>query len=468
MSGLVDTDVVEIDSEFGITSFENELKFRVKTIQNVLGLTFRDLENFDLGAKVGDFFKEESGLNKILKVDKSLTSEVDPVTGDEIFFAEFKLSLANKVETNFENVINVEQAIFGLRFHKDITETADGFFLEGLNGFNDAGTIINKFFATGTDAGVDGILRNSLVGTNLRRGLLDKDAIVFRYIVDTFGGGVQGTKNTLSDLAKEHASSFAILNAPSLKDFKQSVEPSFLDFEGNVSTRLIAQGGDLTKNPSLTYALPGIPQGANYCGFYAPYFKVIEKGIERLVPPAAFVSNNFIDKYTTATPYSIVAGPRRGVVGGNGLVGLETNFDSVDRSNLEPFGINSIVFQRGTGFVITGNVTAQQTVQSALSSIHVRELMIFIQDGIEQILKNYIYEFNTAQTRLEIKTLADGFMQQLLDDGGVSAFRNVMDETNNTDELIDLKFGILDTFVEPVRGLEILVHRSTILRTGTL
>ena len=94
--------------------------------------------------------------------------------------------------------------------------------------------------------------------------------------------------------------------------------------------------------------------------------------------------------------------------------------------------------------------------------------MIFIQDGIEQILKNYIYEFNTAQTRLEIKTLADGFMQQLLDDGGVSAFRNVMDETNNTDELIDLKFGILDTFVEPVRGLEILVHRSTILRTGTL
>ena len=94
--------------------------------------------------------------------------------------------------------------------------------------------------------------------------------------------------------------------------------------------------------------------------------------------------------------------------------------------------------------------------------------MIFIQDGIASILRNYIFEFNTAQTRLEIKTLADNFMQGVKRDNGVYDFKNVMDLTNNTPDVIDANMGILDTYVEPVRGLEILVHRTTILRTGSI
>jgi hypothetical protein len=84
------------------------------------------------------------------------------------------------------------------------------------------------------------------------------------------------------------------------------------------------------------------------------------------------------------------------------------------------------------------------------------------------ILKDYVFEFNTAQTRLEIKTLADSFMEGLLADQGVFAYKNVMDQTNNTNEVIDNNMGILDTFVEPVKGLEIIVHRTTILNTGEI
>jgi hypothetical protein len=43
-----------------------------------------------------------------------------------------------------------------------------------------------------------------------------------------------------------------------------------------------------------------------------------------------------------------------------------------------------------------------------------------------------------------------------------------MDQTNNTNEIIDNNMGILDTFVEPVKGLEIVVHRTTILNTGEI
>jgi len=106
--------------------------------------------------------------------------------------------------------------------------------------------------------------------------------------------------------------------------------------------------------------------------------------------------------------------------------------------------------------------------KSALSSINCREVVIYIQDGIEAILKNYLFEFNTAQTRLEIKTLADNFLATVQNDDGVYDYKNVMDETNNTPEVIDQNVGILDTYIEPVRGMEILVQRTTILKTGAI
>ena len=97
-----------------------------------------------------------------------------------------------------------------------------------------------------------------------------------------------------------------------------------------------------------------------------------------------------------------------------------------------------------------------------------REVVIYIKDGIEAILKNYLSEFNTAQTRLEIKTLADNFLATVQDDDGVYDFRNIMDESNNTPEVIDQNIGILDTYIEPVRGMEVLVQRTTILKTGAI
>ena len=177
---------------------------------------------------------------------------------------------------------------------------------------------------------------------------------------------------------------------------------------------------------------------------------------------------NYIDKFLDALPWSIIAGPRRGVVGGTGVQSLEFAFDKFDRDVLEPFGYNPIVFERGVGLTIKGNKTAQQGIQSALSSAHVREVLIYIEDGLAEILKNYLFEFNNAQTRLEIKTLADNFMESVKKDGGVFDYKNIMDTSNNTSEVIDNNMGILDTFVEPVKGLEILVSRVTVLNTGEI
>jgi hypothetical protein len=305
----------------------------------------------------------------------------------------------------------------------------------------------------------------------VKAALVDKDIIDYRYIVDTFGsyeGGILN-KSQLTQVAKERQNVSCILNAPNVSEFKKSTDPSFVDaFEGKFDTRFVADGGDLSQNPSGTYSLPSIGEGANYGFYYGPGLNVRENGKVTIVPPAAYVSNNYIDKYSNSLPWSIVAGPRRGIVGGTNVIGAEYAFDKTDRDNLEPFGYNPIVFERGVGLVIKGNKTGQQSVKSALSSAHVREVLIYIENGMADILKDYVFEFNTAQTRLEIKTLADSFMEGLLADQGVFAYKNVMDQTNNTNEVIDNNMGILDTFVEPVKGLEIIVHRTTILNTGEI
>ena len=306
----------------------------------------------------------------------------------------------------------------------------------------------------------------------VKAALVDRDVIDLRYIVDTFGSFESGNllnKSELTSVAKERQNVSCILNAPTVEEFKKSTDPSFKDaVEGKFDTRFVAEGGDISQNPTAIYALPSINEGANYGFYYGPGLNVRENGKVTIVPPAAYVSNNYIDKYSNSLPWSIVAGPRRGVIGGTNVVGAEYPFDKSDRDNLEPFGINPIVFERGVGLVIKGNKTGQQAVKSALSSAHVREVLIYIQNGLADILKDYVFEFNTAQTRLEIKTLADSFMEGLLADQGVFAYKNVMDQTNNTAEVIDNNMGILDTFVEPVKGLEIIVHRTTILNTGEI
>jgi hypothetical protein len=312
----------------------------------------------------------------------------------------------------------------------------------------------------------------ALSGTNLFDALADKDLILYRYIVDTFGSydTVEGLQNKkeLSYLAHERQNVAAILNAPTIADFKKSTNPSFTDGSGAFDAMYLKDGGNLDKNPTAFYTLPSINDGANYGFYYGPGLLIRENGKDLVVPPAAYVSNNYIDKYSTALPWSIIAGPRRGVVSGTGVVGVEYAFDKNDRDVIEPFGINPIVFQRGVGLTILGNKTGQQSVKSALSSAHVREVLIHIQEGLANILKGYVFEFNTAQTRLEIKTLADAFMESVKADQGVYDFKNVIDQSNNTNEVIDNNIGILDTFVEPVKGLEIVVHRTTVLNTGEI
>ena len=305
--------------------------------------------------------------------------------------------------------------------------------------------------------------------SNLFKSLIDRDYVQWRYLVDSFGLGLEPEcKKVYTYLCQERKSGLAIVNCPSQLDFKKSTDPSFVNKIGAVEVEYIAKGGDLSKNPVFLFSLPKIENGASWGAYYYPYLRITDLSAPKSVPPAAYVSNLYIQKYTRGFAWSIVAGQKRGVISGNQVVGVEATLVHENRDWLEPMGINSIIWEQGVGVEVYANKTAKQTPVSALSSIHVREAAIFIQDNVESILRKYVFEFNTAQTRMEIKTLVDEFLENMKNNGGLYDYRTVMDTTNNTAELIDNNKAVIDIYVEIVRGLEIIAQRLTILRTGAI
>ena len=337
-----------------------------------------------------------------------------------------------------------------------------------LPGFN----LKNTAKPDGSDDRVDTIL-NVLNNTNLATALAGPDVITYRYIVDTFDGQIKtDTKSQLSNLAMQRQKCLAILNAPSIQSFKNSIEPRFTDAPTAVNpsplfnASYVASGGNLSLNPPFLFTLPDEGNGAKFAGFFGPFLTIRENGKNINIPPAAHVSNNFINKFVIGEPYSIVAGNKRGVLSGSNLVGLEYDFSPADRDALEPFGINPIIRKRNIGLVIFGNETAYQQTNSAFNNLHVRDLLITLEDNVESILSNYLFDFNEDTVRLEIKTIVDNYLSGIQNVGGIYNFLTIMDSSNNTPAIIDQNIGIIDIIVEPARGIQKFINRVTVARTG--
>lgn len=351
---------------------------------------------------------------------------------------------------------------------KSIPQFTRSFDFTYLNGF----TMRDSHRPNGTDARVSELL-DVMYNTNIAATLAAKDVISFRYIVDTFSGQIlPNSKYQLSKLAMMRQKALALINAPSMEQFRASTDPRFTDAPTqtnpypSLKAQYISEGGNLSLNPSYTFSLPTEDQGAKFAAFYTPYLTVRENNRNVNVPPAAYISNNFVRKFANGEPYSIIAGQKRGVISGQNLVGLEYDFTDEDRGWLEPVGLNPIIKKRGLGVVVFGNQTAYQTVNSAFNLVHVRDLLISVENDVEEIMANYLFDFNEDSIRLEIKTLVDNYLDGVRAGGGIYAYQVIMDSSNNPPSIIDQNIGIIDVIIEPARGIQKFINRITVTRTG--
>ena len=302
----------------------------------------------------------------------------------------------------------------------------------------------------------------------IRSALLNKSEIDYRYIVDTFESYPDaGLKNVLSYLAKEKQSAFVIGNFPSVQTFVKCPYTSFTDSKGIFNVNYIINGCNKKKAAALKFSLPSDLDGASYMAFYTP-LKFSDGYVDEIQPSAGLVSNLFIEKYISRQPYYIVAGPNYGNISASGLVGPDYKYSRDELNLIEPYGVNCMVYRPTFGTFINANQTAKQTPLSALSRVNVRELVIYLQDEIEKVLQSYQWEFNNERTRNAICDKANQICAIVASNGGINSYLNVMDNSNNTDEIIDNEMAVLSTSIEPGHGCGKMIQELTIYRTGQL
>lgn len=305
----------------------------------------------------------------------------------------------------------------------------------------------------------------------LRIGLTDRKSVVYHYLVDTFDTYISAQmKSILANICKEKENSVAILNFPKSDTVKSFVNPT--DESGNqmfLKNSMIDFSVMTDPANSAIVSLADEDNGGSFAGYYtAAKLKNPVTGQNYLIPSAALVSNAFMEKYVTRLPYSVVAGPNYGKITVANLVGPDYNYCEEDRNELEPYGVNVLLYVPNKGTYINSNQTAKQNPVTALSRMHIRELVIFLQDEIENLLQNYQWEFNTQQLRDTIKAKADVILQTCKYNKGIYAFTTQCDEKNNTPEVIDNDMLILDYAIEPSRGAGKMVQQLTIYKTGGL
>lgn len=410
-------------------------------------------ENLNVGDYVVGIYNDEKVLTTI--TDKvRFISDIDGTIEYEI-----TTILAMSVESN------------KIRKYSSVDEFSTHLNPQSLGGF----TFTSYHIPDGTDEQMTKIY-NVLdpANSNLRSILADKNIVDWRYIVDTFSGGIapnMGGKSQLSKLAAEKKQGIALLNAPSMQQFADSTNPYFTEqpsatvLKPILNTDYIRSGGNLSMGPSNRFSIPNEANGGKHTGVFGPYLAIAENGRRKIIPPAADVSNNYMTKFRLGQPYAIVAGEPLGIIGNSQLVGVEYDLLNKDRANFEKIGINPIVFRDGTTKIFA-NLTGYQRTVTPLNSLHVRDLLISIENTLINITSKYLFKKNTPAVRLEIQTIVETYLESVLTDGGINWFKVTIDGSNNTNDIINQRIALLDIEVEPALGMEKFVNRITVYGAG--
>jgi len=135
------------------------------------------------------------------------------------------------------------------------------------------------------------------------------------------------------------------------------------------------------------------------------------------------------------------------------------------RDELYTSQINPVVSFPGEGVILFGDKTAQ-TRPSSFDRINVRRLFIVLEKAIATAAKFFLFEQNDAFTRAQFKNLVVPFLKTVQQRRGITDFKVVCDETNNTGEVIDRNEFVADIFVKPTRSINFISLNFVATKTG--
>jgi phage tail sheath protein FI len=148
-----------------------------------------------------------------------------------------------------------------------------------------------------------------------------------------------------------------------------------------------------------------------------------------------------------------------------GVTMAERKLSQADRDSLYLEKVNPLATFPGTGVVAYGQKTLQ-TKSSALDRVNVRRLLINLKNFIGDQANNLVFEQNTITTRNRFLALVNPYLDTVVQRQGLYAYRVVMDDTNNTADVIDRNQLIGQIFIQPTKTAEFIVLDFVVQPTG--
>jgi hypothetical protein len=185
--------------------------------------------------------------------------------------------------------------------------------------------------------------------------------------------------------------------------------------------------------------------------------------VYRWVPLNGDVAGSAVRTDFVADPWFSPAGFNRGQI--KNVVKLAYSPSKADRDIIYKKGINPVVTFPGNGTVLYGDKTLQSK-PSAFDRINVRRLFIVLEKAIATAAKFQLFEFNDGFTRAQFRNLVEPFLRDVQGRRGITEYKVVCDETNNTGGVIDRNEFVADIFVKPARAINFIQLNFVATRSG--
>ena len=350
---------------------------------------------------------------------------------------------------------------------------------EGLSNF--VKDVINSASNYIWMAGFGTSIFDAAAGTDAANGVNYHDGSYEDVRTVSFVNGANGAKVSTADIVNGYSAfndkdtiSVDFLIAPGMADraAQDTVVEELVTIAGTTRKDCIAvtspARSDIINNSDAVNDTITTAQGfpsSSYLVVDNNYLKVYDKYNDKYIyiPAASSTAGIMAASDLNTAPWFSPAGPRRGQY--FGVTALAYSPTKSQRDQLYRNGVNPIANLPGQGVLLFGDKT-RLTRPSAFDRINVRRLFLVLERAIALAARNSMFEFNDEFTRAEFVNIIEPFLREVKGRRGITDFRVVCDETNNTPAVIDRNEFIANIFIKPARSINYITLNFVAVRTG--
>ena len=206
-------------------------------------------------------------------------------------------------------------------------------------------------------------------------------------------------------------------------------------------------------------------QNSNYAATYYPWVQLFSSGLGKAVwaPASTVIGGVFAFNDQVGAEWFAPAGLNRGGV--PAVLRAERKLSQADRDILYNANVNPLATFPGEGVVVFGQKTLQKK-STALDRVNVRRLLIALKNYIGQVGNNLVFEQNTNVTRNRFLSQVNPYLESVVQRQGLFAYKVVMDDSNNTPDVIDRNQLVGQIYIQPTKTAEFIILNFNVQPTG--